>query len=264
MKMVNSFDIPISVDLVLGLPGDNLEGWRTSVQTTIDLRPQRFQSFLCSVLPGTHYDLKREEYGIQTLSGSDLDDDEKVVSTKSFTAEEMRDALDIESWLYFVFSINLCSDFIFSVARELGKKELEVVEDFRQWNISRSSILCNVIQGYRDNLYNSRQQGRFEVEKSVLENFYAIYQTLFEYADFVGASEKAKEQMIVQFLKFPKTGRVVEDLVASGLVEKIGDGDLVFRHNQQSWLFKKPNEEPIVGVIGTKYQYWTWEPQVLH
>lgn len=38
-----------SMDLILGLPGDDLEGWKHSIQRLLGYRPRRYPSFLCSI-----------------------------------------------------------------------------------------------------------------------------------------------------------------------------------------------------------------------
>ncbi|SVD71077.1 uncharacterized protein METZ01_LOCUS423931, partial [marine metagenome] len=75
MTMIQKWELPYSIDLILGLPGDNLEGWKHSVREVMKYKPQRYQSFLCSILPGTEYDLNRKKYGIKTVHGSLMDDD---------------------------------------------------------------------------------------------------------------------------------------------------------------------------------------------
>lgn len=257
-KILQRHKIPYSIDLILGLPGDNLDGFRHSVRKCIDYQPKRFQSFLCSVLPGAGYDIRREELGIKTIAGSLMDDDEKVVETKTFPREDVQKALDLEAWLYLVFSLQVCDGAVRKAALDSGVDPLSVVESLKSWCSKKAPHVTSAIQCYRRNLYDSRQKGRVQCDESMASCFKEIYLELMEWASLMGVEEEMRDGL----LKFPKsreTARTLGNLDGpDGLVSSHWDGHGSLRQCNSRWEYQW-KEDPIMGVIGTKYAFWTWD-----
>ncbi len=241
--------IPYAIDLILGLPGDDLQGFRHSVRTCIGHEPKRFQSFLCSVLPGAGYDLRREELGIKTIAGSLMDDDEKVVETKTFPREDVQKALDLEAWLYFVFSLQVCDGAVRKAAEDSGVDPLSAVESLKSWCMKKAPCVSHAISCYRKNLYDSRQKGRVQCDESMAEHFREIYLELMEWASLMGVEEEMRDGL----LKFPKTCKVASSL--HGVDDCYFEQCFITRMDE-AYTWK---EDPIMGVIGTKYAFWTWD-----
>ncbi len=262
IEMLNRFEIPFSIDLILGLPGDSLEGWRSSVRKTLSYGPQRFQSFLCSVLPGTYYDLNREKLGLKTVKGSSLDDDEKVLECHGFSFHEVQEALNIESWLYFCFSINICSHLIHTMSEDLVIDKLDMVESLMTWAESNGPQLCKTISGYRNNLYDSRQKGRVEIETAIIDNFIEINQELHQFIDYKSRELQYHDILDIQFFSFPKTKALINSLKKLENITFVDEGSMELTlRSKKRVSFNNPKDFPILGVIGTKYQFWVWEPR---
>ena len=119
-----------------------------------------------------------------------------------------------------------------------------------------------MVYEYRKNLYDSRQQGRVDIETAIMKEYLNINHELHSFAHSMRGTDKCHDLLDRQFLKFPKSQKLIEDISHSGFAQITENGDLTFQCKDQShWLFLNPKSEPILGVIGTKYQYWTWEPR---
>jgi hypothetical protein len=262
MKMIQKWELPYSIDLILGLPGDNLEGWKHSVRQVMNYKPQRYQSFLCSILPGTEYDLNRKKYGIKTIQGGLMDDDEKVIQTSTFPIEDLALALNIESWLYFAFSINLCSKTIKVIAERTQRDIFDLVNVLMNWAKDYGPTMSSAISGYRDNLYDSRQRGRVEIETCIFENFVDIHDELHAFIDVEINEEEIHDILDIELLTFPKNADVIERLTDIGKIYPGKNGTFIHERRDQSfWEYSPPQSDPILGVIGTKYSFWTWTSQ---
>ncbi len=258
VKILQRHRIPYAIDLILGLPGDDLEGFRHSVRTCIDHEPKRFQSFLCSVLPGAGYDLRRDELGIKTIAGSLMDDDEKVVETKTFPREDVQKALDLEAWLYFVFSLQVCDAAVRKAVEDSDVHPLAAVESLKSWCLKKAPQVSHAISLYRKNLYDSRQKGRVQCDEYMASHFKDIYLELMEWASLMGVEEEMRDGL----LKFPKTRDVARELGKldgpDGLVSSHWDGYGSLRQCDSPYEYQW-KADPIMGVIGTKYAFWTWD-----
>ena len=60
------------MDLILGLPGDDLKGFLGSVKNIMMIEPNKFQTFPLSILPGSDYDRRRKELGITEQKHNEL------------------------------------------------------------------------------------------------------------------------------------------------------------------------------------------------
>ena len=100
VSRIQKHKIPFQMDLILGLPGDNFKGYLDSVKNIMRLQPDKFQTFPLSVLPGSDYDRRRKELGIVTMKGSRSMEIDSVIETASFPANEIQQALRVESYFY--------------------------------------------------------------------------------------------------------------------------------------------------------------------
>ena len=67
-------DIEVTVDVIAGLPGDDLESFRKAVDFAYDLRPHVVSSFPLQLLPATEFFRRADELGIERLP-----DDERML-----------------------------------------------------------------------------------------------------------------------------------------------------------------------------------------
>ncbi len=70
--------------LILGLPGDNINGFRNSIDYTVMTRPESISVFPFSVLPATGYWKRRDEFAIKHEGEFRI-----VYESKTFTEEDM-------------------------------------------------------------------------------------------------------------------------------------------------------------------------------
>lgn len=58
-------NVDVYLDLIYGLPGDNLESYRKSIEYCASLFPQRIQSHSLQILPGSEFYENHDKYGIE-------------------------------------------------------------------------------------------------------------------------------------------------------------------------------------------------------
>ncbi|HBL16629.1 MAG: hypothetical protein A2X36_16785 [Elusimicrobia bacterium GWA2_69_24] len=77
----------LSIQLILGLPGDDLRGYRRSLEWMSALDVPEAQVFPMQLFPGTEFHRRRRELGIR----ADAEPPYSVRSTRTFSAAELRD-----------------------------------------------------------------------------------------------------------------------------------------------------------------------------
>jgi len=64
-KLVELQNIHIHLDMICGLPYEDMEGIKESFNAIVSLKPHYFQMGFLKILPGTNIDTKKYEYGIE-------------------------------------------------------------------------------------------------------------------------------------------------------------------------------------------------------
>lgn len=111
-KMISA-GITCKVDLIAGLPGDNLENFQQSVDKVVQMGIQEnVQVFRLSILPGTEFSLKRDEYGIKAKNIPPY----SIDSVPGFSNEDIIKALEyaenaFDKSLYYIPPFLLSTDF---------------------------------------------------------------------------------------------------------------------------------------------------------
>ena len=85
---LNEAGVIFGFDLIYGLPGDNLKGFKESIDFAIKLYPNNLELFKLSVLPGTDLFDKKSELGIIAQSEPPYN----VIKTKEFNEKELMEA----------------------------------------------------------------------------------------------------------------------------------------------------------------------------
>jgi len=85
----------ISLDLIYGLPGDNYEGFRKSVDFAFSLNPSKLYLSHLLVLPGTPFWDRRTELGLDHSAEPPY----MVRSNRQFTASDMRATMTWVMWI---------------------------------------------------------------------------------------------------------------------------------------------------------------------
>lgn len=89
--LLASRGVSFGLDIIIGLPKDNLKRFRNTVNYAVSLMPSNIDCFLLSLLPGTELAMRSEEYGL--VPGPDVE--RTIVSTPSFQENDIAMALSV-------------------------------------------------------------------------------------------------------------------------------------------------------------------------
>ncbi|MCR5442560.1 MAG: radical SAM protein, partial [Sphaerochaetaceae bacterium] len=90
-RLLASRGAAFGLDIIIGLPKDNLKRFRNTVNYAVSLMPSNIDCFLLSLLPGTELAMRAEEYGL--VPGQDVE--RTILSTPSFTEKDISIALSV-------------------------------------------------------------------------------------------------------------------------------------------------------------------------
>lgn len=89
--LLHQAGVPYGFDLIFGLPGDTLEGFRESVDFALSLVPNHLDTFCLSVLPGTRLAETAPGLGLEYQA----DNPYQVIASPTFSREDMARAAAI-------------------------------------------------------------------------------------------------------------------------------------------------------------------------
>ena len=90
-RLLASRGAAFGLDIIIGLPKDNLKRFRNTVNYAVSLMPSNIDCFLLSLLPGTELAMRAKEYGL--VPGQDVE--RTILSTPSFTEKDISIALSV-------------------------------------------------------------------------------------------------------------------------------------------------------------------------
>jgi anaerobic magnesium-protoporphyrin IX monomethyl ester cyclase len=242
--------IRFSLDLVLGMPGDTLDGFKDSLRKVISCRPDRCQTFPMSVLPGTAYDLRRSELGIKTVRGSMYDDAETVIETNTMRYADIQTALDLEAWMFLWYAEGLFLNSLTDLAIERNIDPLDQLDDLRTWSAKHAPHLAELANIYRRKLYDSRSEGRHQMEQRLMDTFADVYRELVAYFAGTNAVDTLRDELLT-FPKFRETAQALDGV--DGITAYV-DGLLTRAGRSYAW-----QRDPVVGAIVRNKNHYAWQ-----
>ena len=120
-------DAEISLDVIYGLPGDNYEGLRNTVEFALDLKPSKLYLFPLLVLPGTPFWDEREMLGFKLTEKPDY----MVRSNNDYSEEDMKKTHSFSVWFQTLQRFPAIRDAILSNKDYNPKKRtVDLIDDF--------------------------------------------------------------------------------------------------------------------------------------
>ena len=170
-----SQNINLHLDLIAGLPWEDLESFRHSFQSVYDMRPHQLQLGFLKLLPGTELYERREEYGLVCSPAAPYE----VLQTKWITFEELT-------------LLHRISDRVEEFVNSQGfRRSLPLAEDLFP---DAFSLFAALSEYYRQNGY--------EAKRPSVQNRYRIFtdfvlQTLAEHPEI----SAGKKQQITETIR---------------------------------------------------------------
>ena len=91
VRLLSSKGVAFGLDIIIGLPGDNLNKFRNTVNHAVSLMPSNIDCFVLSLLPGTDLALRADELGL--VPGDDVE--RTVIRTATMDEHDIRVALSL-------------------------------------------------------------------------------------------------------------------------------------------------------------------------
>ena len=119
----------VSFDIIYGLPGDDYEHFRESVNFTLDLKPSKIHFSPLLLLPGTRFFNERDKFGFV------YDDDPPymVRSNATFSADDMQKAIRLVLWTMAALYFPAIRDTIYKISQHNSEhRQIDLIEKWAE------------------------------------------------------------------------------------------------------------------------------------
>ena len=172
IKILNSENIVFGLDLIYGLPGDTLSGFKKSIDFAVSLQPNNLDIFPLAIFPGTVIHEKAGSFGINFSQSAPY----TVISTPSFSKEDMENARIITDACNLFYNLGKSVGWLFMILETLNISGSAFFEKFAVFLSGRDRLDVEKLQlDFVKELFNSH--GRNNLYKPV-ENIVRLNHSL--------------------------------------------------------------------------------------
>lgn len=134
-------------DLIYGLPGDTISGFKNSIDFALNLYPNNLETFCLSVLPGTVLFEDAEKFGIEYQKNPPYN----VIKTPTYPESEIQRSRKISAACNVFYNQGRAVPWFVSVVKFLHIRPVVLLEEFVKWfettnaneSIVEFSLSCN-------------------------------------------------------------------------------------------------------------------------
>lgn len=125
-RMMSNFGLTFGIDLIYGLPGDNYETFRNSLDFAVEARPNNIDIFPLSVLPGTEMAEKASALNIKNCGFPDY----TIIENKSFSRSDIAKAEALTNAANILYNREQAFAWFNTAAEALKLKPSVLIENF--------------------------------------------------------------------------------------------------------------------------------------
>lgn len=136
LQHLSNAGVTFGLDLIYGLPGDNHQGFRTSLDFALQHQPNQIDIFPLAVLPGTELHQRQTEFGIS----ADPQPPYLIQHTHSYSAAELEQSQQLATATDILYNRGRAVGFFLQFCEALAFSPVELLEEFSRWLNSHSNL----------------------------------------------------------------------------------------------------------------------------
>ena len=127
---LHEFAVPYGLDLIYGLPGDGLEGFRESLNFALSCVPNHLDIFPLSVLPGTRLNETAGGLGLQHLAAAPYTVTGNERGNPGFSAGDLSEAAALANSVDALYNKGRAVPWFLSMAEALELEPVEIIDAY--------------------------------------------------------------------------------------------------------------------------------------
>jgi radical SAM superfamily enzyme YgiQ (UPF0313 family) len=133
--------ITYGFDLIYGLPGDDLDGFRSSLELALSLRPNQVDIFPLAVLPGTRLFEQKGEYQMVAAETAPYE----IVQSDTWTTDTLEKARLLAAATDLFYNLGRAVGFFDALTRITNKRPISFLEGFADWILLHQGVYRSVL-----------------------------------------------------------------------------------------------------------------------
>ncbi len=129
VKLLASKGVAFGLDIIIGLPGDNLNKLRATINHAVSLMPSNIDCFVLSLLPGTELALRASQLGL--VPGDDVE--RTVIRTATMDEHDIRVALSLRHSMDLFYTKGQSCMWIHCILETLNISACNLFSLFGKW-----------------------------------------------------------------------------------------------------------------------------------
>lgn len=198
IHQLNLAGVPYGLDLMYGLPGDTLDGYRSSLNAAIELLPNHLDLFPLCILPGTRLQRRAVELGIRHQNHPPY----RVVETEKMSPADLATCAELTGAVEHLYNDGRAVPYFMRFCDALGMSPVEIADDWLRWSKeeTRPHLLIDELTSFYTDLFTRRKKRLAKLAGDILR-----YNHLISELGFLPSTAEGPRapQKVEQLLKGP-------------------------------------------------------------
>lgn len=167
ISLLNRYGVIFGLDLIYGLPSDNYEGFKASMEYVLSLQPNHLDIFPLAVLPGTQLWDNSENFQLMYSPQPPY----IVESSPSFSSKDMLKATKLKDSCDFIYNRCKSTGWLLQVVKELKTNATDFIESYSNWSRRDKNEGIDQVKSYIKEYYKPK---RFTLIEDII-NYHQAY-----------------------------------------------------------------------------------------
>ncbi|PLX99595.1 MAG: hypothetical protein C0623_08835 [Desulfuromonas sp.] len=141
LQILSEAGVTFGVDLIYGLPTDDLSGFRSSLESALSLQPNQVDIFPLSVLPGTPLYQHKNDFDLLAASTPPYE----ISSSETWTPDMLEKATLLAAATNLFYNLGRSVGFFSAILDITGKEPVPFLEGFADWMLLHQGIYRSVL-----------------------------------------------------------------------------------------------------------------------
>ncbi len=136
VHLLESEGVTFGFDLIYGLPGDDHQGFRRSLDTALRMNPNTLDIFPLAVLPGTLLDRNRSEFGVEAQRSPPYE----IQRSATYSAEDLERSRLLSGAVDLFYNGGRAVAFFPALVKIVKLDPVDFLEEFTRWSLEYAEI----------------------------------------------------------------------------------------------------------------------------
>jgi len=129
VQMLSDAGVTFGIDLIYGLPGDDVEGLRHSINFALQFYPNQIEIFPLALLPGTRLHADQQRFGIKAQQQPPY----SIIHSASMTEEQLLQCQKLAAATAIFYNTGRAMAYFLPLCRACNLTALQLIESFSLW-----------------------------------------------------------------------------------------------------------------------------------